>query len=503
MDAFNQKGNIKIAGLGPGPCEQLPSAAIDAMKAADVIVLRTRIHPAVAMLDSLQIGYESFDTCYDNAETFEEVYSHIVDEVTGAAARGSNVVYAVPGHPCVGEKTVFAIRNKAMELGIEVEVIPAASFIDACMTSLAIDPFEGLLVLDGADMRENEGEKVQPNVNLLVSQVYSRFIASDVKLVLSSIYPDDHVVTVIRGAGLGAEERIEEIPLFKLDRLDWFDHLTSLFVPKMQQALREDKCRFPADRLIDIMEQLRGPEGCPWDRKQDMDSLKKYLVEETYEVLEAIDERNDAKHLEELGDLLLQVVFQAQIAREKGSFDFNDVVNVICEKMIRRHPHVFADVIADDSNAVLRNWEIIKLQEKKAMGAGEDESIMSGVPKNFPALMRAEKLQAKASRVGFDWSDVRDAELKVREEEQELRNALANDDSQNKFEEVGDLLFACVNVSRLLGIDPEEALRVSCDKFIRRFKYIEDKARNMNVKLGDMSLESMDEIWNEAKHKGL
>lgn len=156
------------------------------------------------MLDSLQIGYESFDTCYDNAETFEEVYSHIVDEVTGAAARGSNVVYAVPGHPCVGEKTVFAIRNKAMELGIDVEVIPAASFIDACITALSIDPFEGLLVLDGADMRER-GRKGTTQRQPLGFTDVQQVIASDVKLVLSSIYPDDHVVTVIRGAGLGAK----------------------------------------------------------------------------------------------------------------------------------------------------------------------------------------------------------------------------------------------------------------------------------------------------------
>jgi len=501
MTNLNKKGYIKIVGLGPGSVNQIPKDSIELMKQTNTVLLRTKVHPSVGLLDLLKIRYKSFDSYYDTLSTFEEVYSSILNEVIECALKGLNVVYAVPGHPCVGEKTVFAIREKAMKLGIKVEVIPAVSFIDACMTAIAIDPFEGLMVLDGAIIR-SEIQKVQPNVNLLVAQVYSRLIASDIKIELSTLYPDDHEITVIRGAGLGDEEKIVKLPLFELDRIEWLDHLTTVFVPKITNVCSYSMCKFPADRIVDILEKLRGPEGCPWDRKQDMNSLKKYLVEETYEVLEAIDDNDPEKHLEELGDLLLQVVFQAQIARENGDFDFNDIVNIVSEKMIRRHPHVFGDVVANDSNTVLRNWEMIKLQEKNNPNIKE-ESIMSGIPKNFPALMRAEKIQSKASRVGFDWTEVMDAEAKIQEEEQELRNAIINNDSNNRIEEVGDLLFACVNVSRLLGIDPEEALRFACDKFIKRFKFIEQKAKKLDLKLNDMTLEQMDEIWNEAKAKGL
>jgi tetrapyrrole methylase family protein/MazG family protein len=243
--------------------------------------------------------------------------------------------------------------------------------------------------------------------------------------------------------------------------------------------------------LVEVMRILRGDEGCPWDKEQTHESIKKYLVEETYEVLDAIDEKNMHKLCEELGDLLLQVTFHARMAEEKGFFDINDVIKGIIEKMIRRHPHVFGSETLNTSHQVLVKWEEIKDVEQD-----EPRPILD-VPKNFPALYRAKKLQQKAARVGFDWPDITGAWDKVSEELRELKDAEAM--GVGIKEELGDVLFALVNVARFLGIDAEEALQDTNKKFIKRFSYIEEKAKKNNVELKKLTLEDMDKYWNEAK----
>lgn len=245
------------------------------------------------------------------------------------------------------------------------------------------------------------------------------------------------------------------------------------------------------DELVKIMEKLRSEDGCPWDKEQTFESLKPYLLEETYEVLEAMDEGGD-KLKGELGDLLLQVIFQAQIAKEDSEFTIEDVIKEICNKMIRRHPHIFGDVknikTADD---VSRNWDIIKKGEKEH----EDrKSILDGIPKNFPALLRAEKLQKKAASTGFDWSDIQDVLSKVEEEIDELRDEIISENNQKIEEELGDLFFALVNVARHAGVNPEICLKKASDKFEKRFKYIESKC---DIKKAN--LKEMDNLWEEAK----
>jgi len=262
------------------------------------------------------------------------------------------------------------------------------------------------------------------------------------------------------------------------------------------------QCDYPADKLVKIMARLRGPGGCPWDHKQTSSSLKPYVIEEAYEVVEAIDSGDPALLCEELGDLLLQVVFHCQIAGEEGIFDFNDVVEAISAKLVRRHPHVFGDVEADDAGTVLRNWERIKQKEKESSN-GAPASILDEVPKYLPALMQAVKIQDKASRVGFDWECAEDAATKVWEETDELKEAIASGDKAKIGEELGDLLFAVVNVARLLDVDPEEALRRTNSKFASRFKFIEHRADESGVALEEMTLDEMDAIWDEAKGKGL
>jgi tetrapyrrole methylase family protein/MazG family protein len=246
-------------------------------------------------------------------------------------------------------------------------------------------------------------------------------------------------------------------------------------------------------RLVEIMDKLRGPKGCPWDKAQKREDLKTYLLEETYEVLDAIDEKSDEKLKEELGDLLLQIVFHAQISKEENKFDIEDVCKEINEKLIRRHPHVFSDTEAKTPEMVLKNWEKIKKGEKKG------KSALEGVPKIFPALLKAYRLQEKAGRVGFDWEETKQVERKVKEELKELQEAIKEGEKQKIREELGDLLFAIVNLSRFLKIDPEDALQSANEKFIRRFKAVEKKASARGRELHGMTLNEMDALWEEAK----
>lgn len=249
-------------------------------------------------------------------------------------------------------------------------------------------------------------------------------------------------------------------------------------------------------RLLDIMEKLRSPEGCPWDREQTHESLKRYLLEETYEVLEAIDSNDPAVLTDELGDVLLQVVFHAQIGKEAGTFTMDDVINAVSDKLVRRHPHVFGDIQVESVSDVLHNWDAIKKTEKTSENR---TSLLDGVPKEFPALMRAEKIQKKAAKVGFEWDDIHGAIHKFQEELGEFKEAIEEEDAEHLTEELGDLLFALVNVARYVKVDPELALQQSTAKFVQRFHYIEEKARRNNKDLKDMSLEEMDALWDEAK----
>lgn len=252
------------------------------------------------------------------------------------------------------------------------------------------------------------------------------------------------------------------------------------------------------EKLLEVIAKLRSEEGCPWDREQTHESIKPCMIEETYEVLEAIDEKNMDKLKEELGDLLLQVVFHAQMAKEAGYFTMDDVIESICHKMIIRHPHVFGDTTVADSAEVLVNWEAIKATEANMQ---DRVSVLDGVPKGLPALMQAYKLQKKAARVGFDWAEVQGALEKVKEEVMEFSTEIKEENKRGSENEFGDLLFALVNVARFYEIQPELALLGTCDKFVSRFHYIEEAAKKQGKILSEMSLVEMDQLWDEAKKK--
>jgi MazG family protein len=271
---------------------------------------------------------------------------------------------------------------------------------------------------------------------------------------------------------------------------------------KRKKSARREAAGAWFEKLVGVMARLRAPGGCPWDREQTHATLRTYLIEEAYEVLEALDGADDVKFAEELGDLLLQVVFHAQMADEEGRFTIVDVIREIYEKMIRRHPHVFGEKRAKDAAEVLRNWEIIKKEERQAKGAAEEEaaeSVLDGVSRSLPALLEGYQLTRKAARIGFDWENVGGIFEKLQEETEELRQVLEKRGGKAIEGEVGDILFAAVNLARFLKIDPEIAMKKASGKFNRRFREMERTAREQGTTLAEVPRGRMEELWEEAK----
>ncbi|MDF2682598.1 MAG: nucleoside triphosphate pyrophosphohydrolase [Brevibacillus sp.] len=487
------KHMIMVVGLGAGDLDQLPYGIYRTLKQAQHLYLRTQEHPVVAQLSVENIAFASFDEIYEQHESFEEVYADIVEKLFVSAQQHGEIVYAVPGHPLVAERTVQLLLEQGPDRGVQIEIGGGQSFIDPLFARLKIDPIEGFSLLDGTALKTDQ---VSPGLHTIIAQVYDVFVASDVKLTLMEVLPDDFLVTVATAVGVAGQERIETVPLYELDRLDHFGNLSLVYVP----PARDERISYRQfSYLKDIVAILRSPDGCPWDREQTHQSIRKNLIEETYEVLETIDDEDSDAMCEELGDLLMQIMLHSQIASEDGYFTVDDVVATLNEKLVRRHPHVFGEKSANDSEEALANWQEIKAQEKAAKGIDTTiQSKLAGIPRDLPALMYAYKLQKKAAQVGFDWDDVADVYGKVEEEYRELREAT----EEERAGELGDLLFAVVNLARFMGLDPEEALALTNNKFKQRFSYIEDKLREAGKSFDDTDLKEMDQWWEEAKQLG-
>jgi tetrapyrrole methylase family protein / MazG family protein len=483
--------SIEILGLGAGDLDQLPFGVYKKLKNANHVYLRTKEHPVVDELVQEGLSYSSFDSIYEKHDQFEDVYQEIAQSLL-QKAKMEQVIYAVPGHPLVAERTVQLLLEYGPKEEVEILIGGGQSFVDALFQSLKIDPVDGFQLLDGTSLRSNQ---LQIDQHMFISQVYDQFVASNIKLTLMERLPDDYEVVIVRAAG-SSKEKLERVPLYELDRRVTLDNLTSVYVPPVQD---EQIMLKNFSKLREIIAVLRGPNGCPWDKEQTHESLKKYLIEETFEVIDAIDS-GDIDHLiEELGDVLLQVMLHAQIGEDEGYFAIEDVIEILSEKMIRRHPHVFGDREVEDSSEVLRNWQEIKRLEK-----GEtDASLLDGVSKSMPNLVRAYEIQKKAAKVGFDWQEITPALEKVKEELEEFEDEIKKESLINAKKEFGDILFAFVNVARFLSIHPEEALFETNEKFIRRFRFIEEKVKNSERPIEDHSLEELDRFWDEAKSKGL
>ncbi|MGM8305241.1 nucleoside triphosphate pyrophosphohydrolase [Clostridium perfringens] len=478
---------LKIMGLGPGAYEALTIGALKELKNNKNIYFRTEKHPTVDFLKDEGIKFESYDHAYEKYDSFDDVYKYIAEDLITKIKDDEDLIYAVPGHPLVAEKSVINLIELCKENNIQYEVLPAVSFVDAMMEALQVDPIEGVKIIDAFDMKNQILDK---RVGTIITQVYNNFIASEVKLRLLEGYKDDTEIIFVRAAGVEGLESIRKIPLYELDWQEDIDYLTSIYIPKDLGNKKDFQ------DLLDIIETLRNPGGCPWDREQTHESLKSALLEECYEVIDAIENEDEDALIEELGDVLLQVVFHASIGKEDGYFDIMDVIGGISNKMINRHPHVFGNEKANTSEQVLVNWDEIKKEEKGIKTLTEE---MQNIAKSLPATTRAYKVQKKAKKVGFDWDDVNCAMDKVKEELNEIKEVYNCEDKSIIEGEVGDLLFACINVARFLEVDGELALDKTIKKFIKRFSYIENEAIKNNKNLKDMTLEEMDKLWEEAK----
>jgi len=489
--AGRAKADITIVGLGPGAFEQLSVGAWDALRQARTLFLRTAVHPTVQELTARGMHFVTFDDLYDENPDFESLYKQIAERVIAAASRGP-VTYAVPGHPLVAEESVRLIMLEAKNQGFTLDLVPSMSALDAIFAAARLDPLAGLQVFDALTF---EPEQWIPQRAAVFLQLHNRFVSSQLKLQLLEWLEPTTSVTLIEAAGT-AQEQVHSIALHELDRQP-VDHLTSLFLPGVA-VTSSPQSMHSLVPLTEVMKRLLAPDGCPWDREQTHASLGRFLIEETYEVIEAIESEDYEALCEELGDVLLQIVFHARLAEESGAFTIDDVIQTVTEKMKRRHPHVFGDVQAADAEAVLANWEAIK-QAERAEESPREKSILNDLPRHLPALMYAEKAQKKAATVGFQWENVDGAWEKLREEIDELAEAIAAGNQDEQDHELGDVLFVMVNIARYLGIDPEAALRRTTGKFIRRFRFIEQSAARQGQTLHEMTLSEMDKYWNEAK----
>ena len=452
-----------MAGLGPADHSLRTKQTDDAIASIAVKYQRTARHPSA--ID----GVPSFDDVYDAATSIDEVYPRIGEALVDAAREHGTVLYLVPGSPLVAERTVELLREQP---DIDVEVLASLSFADLAWAALGIDPIAaGVQLVDGQQFAIAAAGGRGP---FLVAQCDTAAVLSDIKLAVD----DGPDVTVLHHLGL-ADEQVVTVVWDDLDRAVTPDHLTALYVPQLGAPVAAEVARF-----VELVRTLR--ERCPWDREQTHETLTRHLLEETYETLDAITGLPDSyPHLEEeLGDLLFQIVFHTTLAAEQGEFTLADVARGIHDKLVGRHPHVFGDVAADTASQVVTNWEAIKKAEK-----GRD-SVMDGIPSSLPALLYAYKVGRKAAAVGFDWDagDIAGPLDKVAEELDELRE-------DESIEELGDLLFAVVNVARHLDVDPESALRAATDKFRDRFVAMEALAEERGVTVSD-------ELWDEVKRTG-
>ncbi|MBB5149512.1 bifunctional methyltransferase/pyrophosphohydrolase YabN [Ureibacillus thermosphaericus] len=480
--------HITIMGLGASDYEQLPIGIYKKLKEAKKVFVRTMEHPVLRVLQDEGIQFESFDQVYEKHDTFQPVYQEIVEHLL-EAAQSEPIVYAVPGHPLVAEQTVQLLIEAEREGKVQLAIEGGQSFLDPIFAALKIDPIEGFQLLDGTNFSIHD---VNMRSHVLIAQVYDQFSASEVKLTLMEKYRDDYPITVVTGAG-SSNELIKTIPLYELDQAMELNNLTTIYVPPVKSHLDALK---DWTTFRNIIATLRGPNGCPWDRKQTHESLKKYLIEETHEFLAAVDEKDDFGMVEELGDILLQVFLHAQIGEDEGYFNLEEVLESISEKMIRRHPHVFGDLSVKDADEVVLNWEEIKKQEK----GEQKESLLKGEYRPNSSLQTSYNYQKKAATVGFDWPDASGALSKFDEEWKEFREELEKGNNESIMDEFGDVLFTLVNIARFYNISPEEAMVHANEKFARRFRFVEEQVRKSGKTFQDFTLEQLDEFWNEAKH---
>jgi tetrapyrrole methylase family protein / MazG family protein len=479
------RSGIILVGLGPGDPDMLTKEALDWLAGIEVLLLRTKQHPTVkALPDHLELI--SFDEVYEQLESFEEVYEEIISQVLALGRQPAGVTYAVPGHPFVAEATCPEILKRAKKEGIPVRVIHGLSFLEPTFSALGLDPFPDLVLVDAMQIALRQTPGFPPSSPALVAQIYSREIASDVKLSLMAAYPDDHPVTLIHGAGT-AEQQIEDLPLHAIDHSLHLGLQSSLYVyPQSSTSSFES--------FQEIIASLRAPGGCPWDQEQTHLSLRPFLLEETYEALDALDRQDVVDLKEELGDLLLQIVLHAQIATEEGEFNIHQVMDGIGAKLIRRHPHVFSEVKVSGVSGVIRNWEAIKAEERSENGSSNKKGLLDGVPRALPALSQAQEIIERVGRVDFDLLQ-QQGSIEVLHEKLAALEKAEDDDRDEAF---ADLFLSAAGLSYRQGVDAESALRQSLSRFRARFAWMASKVTEEGQSLGELSAATQERLWAQS-----
>ena len=482
MTEAANRPTVVVVGLGPGGDEHVTAQTREAIDRVVHRFLRTSRHPSAHLVGLAR----SFDDLYDSNDRFADVYAKIVEELVAAATTHGEIVYAVPGSPLVLERTVRLLLDDDR---VRTEVLPAMSFLDLVWARLGVDPVEaGVQLVDGHDFATAAAAATGP---LLIAHAHADWVLSDIKLAAEHATGDEAVVILQR---LGTpEELITTTTWSELDRTVAADHLTCVYVPRLGEPIAAGYVR-----LHELARTLR--ERCPWDIEQTHASLVPHLVEETFELVDALaaldpdDPATDEALIEELGDVLYQVEFHAVIAEQAGRFSMADVTTTLHDKLVLRHPHVFGDVEAADADAVKVNWDDIKRHEKGRT------SVFDGVPTSLPALAYGQHVARKAAKVGFDWPSVDGPLAKVDEELAELRAAIDSGDGEGVADELGDVVTAIVNVARHCGVDAELVARASAAKFRRRFEAVEQLAADRQIDLRTADLEALDALWDEVKH---
>lgn len=456
---------ISIVGLGYGSIDDLTIKTFKMLKEAKNVFVNNLEYSIVNSFKEEGVVFKDYKELLVNIEKYSEL-----DE---------NTVYAVWGNTFENDEVIIRCKEKNINYNL-YEGYGIETFLERCIGEKVGD----IITLNSCNISKWNIDKRK---SFIITDLISEKDINKVKSELLKVYYKDTDIYHIKAGSnkIEAKYRIDDI-----DKIEGLDEQSLIYVKENSKGKKD------IHDLMAVIEVLRGENGCPWDKEQTHDSIKKDIVEESYEVLDAIDNENVEGIIEELGDVLFQVLFHASLGREEEEFSLLDITDGISNKMIYRHPHVFGNTSVNSTEEVLVNWDELKKNEKNFESLSDE---LTGVAKALPALIRAKKIQKKAKKVGFDWDDVSGAFDKVKEELNEVIDVYKEGKVSRIKEEIGDLLFSCVNVSRFLSVDPEEALNLTTDKFINRFSYIERRAKELSSNLEEMSLEDMDKLWDEAK----
>ena len=472
---------ITVVSLGPGPVEMMTIESLRILENAQILYLRTNQHPCASYLQSKSIPFETMDSFYESSDDFDRMHEKMALLLWQAAAK-KEVVYAVmdPQH----DFSIKALRQAKPHNG-KITVIPGISFTDSLLARLPDEyPHDTVHTVLASRLDQ---VLISPAEGQLICEIDSREIAGIIKLQLLQYYSDSKTVVFFRSL-VETKGTPASIPLYELDRQKTYDHTVAVYLPP-DDFLHQYS--YSCNDLLKIMDILRDEHGCPWDKKQTHQSLRPYLIEEAYETVQTIDDGDPDALCEELGDVLLQIAFHASIAKQAEEFLPSDISTCICRKMIRRHPDVFSH---NQSLSGSRDWDRIKNDEK---GFSTQGQALQSVARALPALIRAAKVQKRAADVGFDWNAPEECIYKIHEEADELSAAISA--GSNIEEEIGDLLFSCVNVARLAKTDPEELLHKAADKFTERFCAMEEAALADGKPIHSLTFPEMNVYWSAVK----